>query len=355
MKATKRILCVMLALLMCLSTVALSASAMPVKGNANAKYREEIIDILDIVETKHDLCVYDLIMEYNADGSAVAECENGDYALIFVHWGGILCWEVRETIGNYRLNHVSAYNPYIAGYAVYSINENKIYSLHEAWYYGLPKTEEILKMLGTKANLYAPVFEEYFKAEIPAEGIKLIDVGWNEYRELYYYMGAEGGTKEMPEATPDYVLVDAYVLSQREPGYAFGIYGDYVVSSLFSKPDALVYYIYTPADGKIYTLREAFDKGIEGIENVFTDYGLGSVSGDADKDGRLSVKDATLIQKYVAKTRNLNFPKDFEAVCEGADYSPDKKKLNIADFDMNDKINIKDATAIQKKLAKITE
>lgn len=58
--------------------------------------------------------------------------------------------------------------------------------------------------------------------------------------------------------------------------------------------------------------------------------------GDVNTDGKLSVRDATLVQKYLAKITMLN-----------------DDKIMLADYDYNGNINIKDATAIQKKLAKI--
>lgn len=58
--------------------------------------------------------------------------------------------------------------------------------------------------------------------------------------------------------------------------------------------------------------------------------------GDVNLDGKLNIRDATLIQKYLAKMVEFN-----ETV------------LNLADIDLNGKVNIKDATYIQKKIANI--
>lgn len=55
--------------------------------------------------------------------------------------------------------------------------------------------------------------------------------------------------------------------------------------------------------------------------------------GDVNKDGKLNIRDATLIQKYLAKL--------------------DDESIILADYDLNEKVNIKDATAIQKKIAKV--
>ena len=59
-------------------------------------------------------------------------------------------------------------------------------------------------------------------------------------------------------------------------------------------------------------------------------------SGDVNRDGKLNIKDVTLIQKYLAKITDL---------------SPAQQRL--ADYNGDSKINVRDATAIQKFLAKI--
>ncbi|MBR3988287.1 MAG: hypothetical protein IKK10_03185 [Clostridia bacterium] len=67
------------------------------------------------------------------------------------------------------------------------------------------------------------------------------------------------------------------------------------------------------------------------VENTMTsEYCIG----DVDLDGRLSIKDATLIQKHIA---------NIVAVSE--------YQMDLADVDNNGNVNVKDVTMIQKKLA----
>lgn len=58
--------------------------------------------------------------------------------------------------------------------------------------------------------------------------------------------------------------------------------------------------------------------------------------GDVNRDGKLNIKDATAIQKYAAKMI------DFDA-----------EQIALADYNGDTKINVKDATMIQKKIANI--
>ncbi|MBQ8795648.1 MAG: leucine-rich repeat protein [Clostridia bacterium] len=58
--------------------------------------------------------------------------------------------------------------------------------------------------------------------------------------------------------------------------------------------------------------------------------------GDVNRDGKLNIRDATAIQKNIAKI--IEF---------------DKQQIKLADFNCDGKVNVKDATAIQKTIAKI--
>lgn len=85
---------------------------------------------------------------------------------------------------------------------------------------------------------------------------------------------------------------------------------------------------YTNSAAEVYALENGFD---------FESIGVLSVSellGDTDLDGKISIKDATAIQKYLASIKGF---------CT-------QQKEN-ADMNGDDAVNIKDATAIQKHLA----
>lgn len=58
--------------------------------------------------------------------------------------------------------------------------------------------------------------------------------------------------------------------------------------------------------------------------------------GDANRDGKLNIRDATLIQKFIAKIESL-----------------DAEQLSLSDYNTDGKVNIKDATLIQKKIANL--
>lgn len=61
-------------------------------------------------------------------------------------------------------------------------------------------------------------------------------------------------------------------------------------------------------------------------------------NGDVNQDKNLSVKDATLIQQWLAKLKDLN-----------------ETQVKLADFNLDSTVNIRDVTKIQKVLAKLEE
>ena len=69
--------------------------------------------------------------------------------------------------------------------------------------------------------------------------------------------------------------------------------------------------------------------------NIFAS-STSNIIGDVDCSQKVNVRDATAIQKYLAKVVALS-----------------ENELKLADTDSNSKINIKDATGIQKWLAKL--
>ncbi len=163
-------------------------------------------------------------------------------------------------------------------------------------------------------------------------------LAYYDYSECYeHYVSSND------ESTPDYVLVFAATIEVSPMIYREYI-GPYVVVSYnYRYPYVLGYYIYVPSEDMIYTLKDAYDKGIEGIDTAFSNYmlqrGLTGMLGDADGDKELTIKDATWIQKKVAEIKVIS------------PFVKEEVELAVTDFDMDRSVNIKDATAIQKHIA----
>ncbi len=141
---------------------------------------------------------------------------------------------------------------------------------------------------------------------------------------------------DLPDATPDWVVVEAGGGAIYEGAY-IEVIGDYVVSSRTNfLGNALPYYVYFPG-GELLTLKEAAKIAPLAMFILDTEIPC-ALLGDADGDQKLTVKDATYIQKKVADFR----------LDSKYDYSMEEVVL---DFDGDKKITVKDATAIQKRIA----
>ena len=346
----KKGLCLVLALIfVVLSTVTVSAETKPDKN----MYKDVIFDYLGWEEDGVDMD-YECKYAYNADGST-SEGDDVEYILGFAHRyddpKGVMHIGEAEMYGNYVVYYPELFIP---GLFVYSVKENKMYSLSEAWDEKLPNIEVVLENVGEKAALYADVFEEFLKP--CGERYEQYNKSWYWIEEIYYYESLVGGTirqkKGLPETTPDYALVRIHTRYSGPDVYVSSVCGDYLVKNKHGRPNPLEYYIYTPDDGKIYTLNEACNVGIENIDKVFTDYGLGKLMGDVDRDKNLTVMDATRIQLCLAKVKGYSLPSNEEGISDETSEYPDWTP-NIADFDYNNDITVMDATAIQMKLAKL--
>ena len=164
-----------------------------------------------------------------------------------------------------------------------------------------------------------------------------------DYKETFEYYSED--IASMDEVIPDYVLImcDGFKALNEPTADVFGEYILYRDSMRI--PFTYGYCIYIPETGEVYDLADACEMGIEGIEKVFTEAGVGRLLGDMDKDRKLTVKDATYIQKILADMDG------YEDVTIFASDFDDTLPCAVSDFNRDGVRNIKDATAIQKKIA----
>lgn len=200
---------------------------------------------------------------------------------------------------------------------------------------------------------YELVYAMHFYEDI--EEPRYIDrLSWNIGEYIYYNKYDHYGDTE--DATPDYVLAFSGE-NVCSPAYSAGGFGDKYLLQEYNiyYPYTLGYHIITTEDMKVYTLREAWDAQIEGIEDVFEDFGLGEKRGDSDGDGEITIKDATLVQKCIAKLEKFT---EYEYVSGFAEKGQGEDGMfhdRISDMNRDGEVDIKDATAIQKYIAGIKD
>ncbi|MBQ4569145.1 MAG: dockerin type I repeat-containing protein [Ruminococcus sp.] len=156
------------------------------------------------------------------------------------------------------------------------------------------------------------------------------------YRESYEYYSCEDASTN-DEATPDYVMAKVF-LNPVPDILVHSYFGEYVISTGPYSPYLHGYHIYVPAEDKVYTLEEAYNSGVHGIEEALKFLSVEvAIVGDCDGNYEVNVKDATYVQKYIAE---LDVPSH-------SFWEPEF----VFDFNKDESVNIKDATAIQKHIA----
>ena len=111
MKTNIKILCVMLALLMCLSTATFAVSAEESADAKNQMYKDIVFEALgEYVNPEH--LFYRCEYAYNADGSTVDEGENPDYILAWASAEAVHETVIQQVIGDYYFSQPHCYYPY---------------------------------------------------------------------------------------------------------------------------------------------------------------------------------------------------------------------------------------------------
>lgn len=103
--------------------------------------------------------------------------------------------------------------------------------------------------------------------------------------------------------------------------------------------------VYALYENNVITLLEAFNKDIVDMDKLYDTLPENTGTyryGDADMDGKLTIKDATFIQKYIAKYEEVRYK-----------VLTTEHQSSLLNFNQDNKTNIKDATDIQKYLAKV--
>ncbi|MBE6737726.1 MAG: hypothetical protein E7566_03605 [Ruminococcaceae bacterium] len=269
-------------------------------------------------------------------------------------WNNVEYSGVYKKFGDTNVYSTEVYMPYDLG--IYAASGDEIYTLEEAYNMGLITDVSLLAnsfeyYRYTFYEDYVPNPENKYESQVVQKVFRPSE--WAgpyfsfSYQEMYEYYS--GGNASLDEATPDYVLIylcDNIVM----PMLTCDVFGDYILqaSSMYS-PFTYRYGIYIPETGEVFSLEKAYEKGIEGIDKVFTEFGIGRLLGDMDNDGKLTVKDATYIQKALA-----GFDGFADTSIYGWQYKDDMP-CSMADVNRDRTANTKDATAIQKYIAGITE
>ncbi len=184
-------------------------------------------------------------------------------------------------------------------------------------------------------------YERYYRAGSPFY-----------YEELYYHHVSE----EDEESPIDWVLIHSIAEIWESWGFSsYLLIGDRViVEPDIPRPFEIPYAVYDVEKDEFIGIKDVDCNQYDGLIECVQELNLGLLVGDVDRDGTLSVVDATIIQRCIAKLEE--FP-EYD-VCEKFRHSAvygSEKLAYFSDFNRDGERTILDATAIQMKLAKVED
>ncbi len=157
------------------------------------------------------------------------------------------------------------------------------------------------------------------------------------YREISeYYPSTEDESKNFKLILATYGSTDD-TFSYRND------FGEYTYYNPNYYQDSREYLIYLYNQDLVYTIEDAYYNNVEGLESALRALNGEALLkvGDTNGDFEVNIKDATFLQKYIAKIESVNNIYSLELFERSADVTRDYK------------INIKDATFLQKTFAKL--
>ncbi len=174
------------------------------------------------------------------------------------------------------------------------------------------------------------------------------------YRELYYHHSDEND----PESPIDWVFINCWLSLFDVEGWggSYVVVGGRVIGETVALgvPFYIPYAIYDVEKDEFIDIKDVDYNQYDGLIECLQELKIGLLVGDVDRDKTLTVVDATIIQRCIAKLEE--FP-EYD-VCEKHRYSAvygSEKLAYFSDFNRDGERSVLDATAIQMKLAKVED
>ncbi len=162
------------------------------------------------------------------------------------------------------------------------------------------------------------------------------------YSELYYHTVSADCT--------DWALV--YVepkIPNANEGSSYGVFDEVLISNAVYYPFKFGYGVYDCVNNKFYSITQAWDMDFDDLHDVFVHVvkSRGAyLLGDADRDGELTVLDATHLQRFTVHAENLEY--DDVTAHKSHSFGPEIKYLT--DFNCDGDRDIIDVTLIQRQV-----
>ena len=196
---------------------------------------------------------------------------------------------------------------------------------------------------------YIPVTDRQIKRNLYEDAFTRYLPGWRErctYEEVYYHADPRFGHFNQH----DWVLISARSLVPNEGNY-YGVFDDVVMYSSEDYPFDCGYGVYDCAEDTYYSITEAWNRGYADLHDVFINRVTSETNvdllGDADHDGKLTIIDATLIQRFLVGITDLE-ESSWWFEHYGSHFGT--QLTSLADYDASGTVNAVDVTRIQRAL-----
>ncbi len=256
---------------------------------------------------------------------------------------------VDDMIGDYIYSTGRPYGPKENPTGLYALAEDgtvcQAYELYEA---GVLTDKQIAQAAGGAYSTELDKYGEWDYEEIiiPAleEKYPYIKDRYSNYSEHYVHYTVDEKTGE---EIPVYALIFQY------PNYSefvqtAHIINDMVLEGYSGLPFTYGYGVYIFETGEFYDLIEVPDLNLDGKANIYKSVNYRYRMGDNNCDYNLTIQDATYMQKCLAGLENF---REDDNITEY--FNNPGKEVYISDYNQDGVRNIKDATAIQKRVAGI--
>ena len=171
------------------------------------------------------------------------------------------------------------------------------------------------------------------------------------YSELYYHTQRSEDISIGGNYT-DWVLVSAEPILDND-GVMYGVFDDVMLMNGISYPFRFGYGVYDCINDKFYSITQAWNMDFDDLHDVFIHVLkskdlIGSIFmlGDADRDGELTVLDATHLQRFTVHAENL----EYDDVTAHKSHSFGPKIKYLSDFNCDGDRDIIDVTLIQRQV-----
>lgn len=161
------------------------------------------------------------------------------------------------------------------------------------------------------------------------------------YSELYYHA--------VSDVCTDWALV--YVEPKiPNAGSSYGVFDEVLISNTVYYPFKFGYGVYDCVNNKFYSITQAWDMDFDDLHDVFVHVvkSRGAyLLGDADRDGELTVLDATHLQRFTVHAEELEYD-EYATAHKSHSFGPEIKYLT--DFNCDGDRDIIDVTLIQRQV-----